>query len=323
MNTFTLNPKTHYYVNVPQSSTKPENTTETPSNDVNIKSDKNRNSANLLTAALSGLTVFGVALTVKNNGSNKKLIKQTNTLQQQIKNEYLAAYNSLVEEFNRDKLPEQFKKICKITNSKDFNTIKSVYEESFADLSKKKSEISKKIKNQLALLSSDKEWKELRALRKQLLKDIDGKNTDKQELAERKIPLINDLLVIKLHPEQEQIFQKRNLTTADNIRQLLKKEFAKASDFDEELQKQIKFDFEYNDMEKFFHNNNKLSLSNLFKEEYPAYSKLSQNISLKKVAINEEISAVQKLWLEKLSNLAADFQQKENVKKFKELMTRK
>lgn len=322
MDTVSLNKKSRYFMTVSPSPAKPETAPAPTPDNAGIKSGKN-SAANMLTAALSGLTVLGLAVTVKNNLSRKKLLKQTDHLRQQIKTEYLAAHSSFIEEFNRSKLPEPFQKFGKITSFKDFNAVKTIYEESLAKLTQKKSDISKKIKTSLSELSTDKEWKELRAMRKQLLKDLGGKNPDKQELAERKLPFVNDLLVLKLHPDKENIFQTRNLTTPDDLRQLLKKDYNHAGAFDEELQKHIKFDFEYNEMENFFHNNGKLSLINLFKEEMRVYNQLSYNIRLKKINIDEEISVVKNLWLKKLSTLAEDFRQKENVKKYKELTTRK
>lgn len=281
----------------------------------------------LLTAGLGGLAVIGASL-IAIKGlkcyKSRKISHEISDLKSVLKEQYLEARNMAAEEFSMENLPDSFNipdfNNLQIKSSRDIKKVKEYYIDIAARLSEAKKDCVDYIRETIGKVTSDKEWKELKLYRKQLLKDAAGDDIDKHDVALKKISLINDMLVYKLHPEKKQVFESRNLITVEDARNILKTNFANLEEYENEYQKHIKFDFEYLSMEKFFTNTDKLTLLNLFKEQVVTYSASDEKLKLiNKVALGEDIPAVQKRMTEKMAQLASEFSKREGVLKLKEL----
>ena len=327
MNTVGSSMTNPYIMRAPSSSPNPNIANQTA--EVSPVDDKHKTTGNsgLLTAGLCGLGVLGAAFVGVKCYRNNKLLRQISELRNSLRSEYILARNSVVETFNKEGLPESFYKEKfhdkKYTSGKDIREVKAFYTDAYEKLLNAKNEAVQNVKTALARVSDDKEWRELRLLRKQLLKDKEGKDINKYDVALRKIPLINDMLALKLHPEQENIFRSRTSATVDDVRALLKQNFETGADFDAEYSKLKKFDVIFDPMENFFVNNSKLSLLDLFRVDVETHDFVSDKLNLVKLVLEEDIPFVEKTWHENLSALAEDFRKKPAVQNLKKLIASK
>lgn len=218
-----------------------------PRSDSSASPQKRRGNAAYLSAGLAGLAAIGISIACKRKVKPNSARTQNAPVQPQIQ--------------------------PVVSDGSDF----------VSGLVSAKNNASAYIRSSLAKLLPDTEWRELRMFRKGLLKDINGKDLYKHDIALKKIPFVNDLLVLKVHPEEYDTFLARNLISPQDAKDLIKKEFVSVSEFDREYQKLIKYDFDYCDMSKFFVSNNRLYLSDFFREEVETYRDFTNKINLMKV----------------------------------------
>lgn len=293
-----------------------------------VHTEDKSGSNKLLITGLVGLGVIGAAvLGVKGAKSlkNKNLSKEISDLRSAVKDKYMVAKTSMIEDFNKQKLPEVFStgefEGMQITSSKDIKKVKAFYQKYYENSRALQKETSVAVKGKLMKLSADDEWKTLRITRKKLLKDIEGNDAVRAEIAAKKIPLINDMLTYKLNPEEEHVFQVRNLISVDDARFMINKDFANVQEFDAEMQKRAKFGFECVEMDKFFVGNSKLSLFDVFREDYLLYEASADKAKLAKQILDDDIKPVEESFISKLKELASSFHKDKDVLKLKKLIS--
>lgn len=159
-----------------------------------------------------------------------------------------------------------------------FEAVKPVRDVKFFEDIKGKA--SEKIKNILKNLQGDSEWKELRKTRKELLKIIDDSNAGEQaDIAIQKVRLLNNMIVCKAHPSEEPLFKGCAMMDIPDAKQLVGMKFNTLEDFRKAEKSMQKYDFEMDLYEKFFFTTEKLSLKNIFSEDYERYAYAKDEIA--------------------------------------------
>lgn len=169
------------------------------------------------------------------------------------------------------------------------------------------------IKNKLKKLAEDSDWIELRKIRKKLVKFRSKEKYGEQyDIASKKIELINNVLICKIYPAEEEAFKGKFLMDLSDVSELVKRDFATFEDFQKEYSAKQKYEFELDFNEKFFYKNFKLTLTDLFPEDMKEY-----DFSKKKIA--ELYKEPKTKRQEKLKKLAEEFRENDDVKKLKKL----
>lgn len=193
---------------------------------------------------------------------------------------------------------------------KNHNAV-SVNQDEINKCSDFKNKASIAIKERLKNLQKDNDWMELRKLRKNLLKTIEREKSDETcAIASKKIEMINNVLICKLYPEEEQAFKNNTLMDVSDAVGIINKTFTKLKDFDNEYLSRQKYEFDFNLDNKFFFTNSKLTLKDLFPEEVNQYQ-------TSKEKIQEIKNEPKKILHENLKALAQEFRAREDVKNFK------
>ena len=193
---------------------------------------------------------------------------------------------------------------------KNHNAV-SVNQDGINQYSDLKNKASIAIKERLKNLQKDDEWMNLRKLRKNLLKTIEREKFGETcDVASKKIEMINNVLICKLYPEEEQAFKNNTLMDVSDAVDIINKTFTKFEDFDNEYLSRQKYEFDFNLDDKFFFTNSKLTLKDLFPEEVNQYQ-------ISKEKIQELKFEPKKILHEKLKALAQEFRAREDVKNFK------
>lgn len=193
---------------------------------------------------------------------------------------------------------------------KNHNAV-SVNQDGINQYSDLKNKASIAIKERLKNLQKDDEWMNLRKLRKNLLKTIEREKFGETcDIASKKIEMINNVLICKLYPEEEQAFKNNTLMDVSDAVDIINKTFTKFEDFDNEYLSRQKYEFDFNLDDKFFFTNSKLTLKDLFPEEVNQYQ-------TSKEKIQELKFEPKKILHEKLKALAQEFRAREDVKNFK------
>ncbi len=192
-----------------------------------------------------------------------------------------------------------------------------------SDLTEDKNEIKKyrdtmnnaylAVKNKIKKLAEDSDWIDLRKVRKRLLKTLDKeKHGEKRDIASKKIEILNNILICKIYPEEEEAFKGKILMDLSDAAELVKKDFATMEDFQKEYSSRQKYDFELDLNEKFFYKNFKLTWRDLFPEDMKEYD-------FAKEKIKDLQKEPQTKRLEKLKQLALEFRETADVKTLKSL----
>lgn len=177
--------------------------------------------------------------------------------------------------------------------------------------------VSTDIKNKLKRLAGDSDWTELRKIRKKLLKTLENEKSGEQhDIADKKIELLNNILICKIHPEEEEAFKGKVLMDLSDAVELIKKDFTSLSEFRKEYSARQKYEFDLDLNEKFFYTDFKLTLRDLFPDDMKEYD-------FSKEKIRELYDEPKKKRHEKLKQLALEFRADENVKTFKKLNAEK
>lgn len=281
----------------------------------------------LIEAVLGGLAVIGLSLVSVRYLQRTKIKKEIISLKQQVRASYLIEKNKKIQELYDEGLPKSFgsevfrKK--KVFSSKDIEDVRLYYQKAYNAMQQVQDESLATIRGTISKLSGDDEWKSLRKYRKILLKDLEHPDYNRREIAVKKIRLINDLLVYKIHPEEENIFNSRTLISVDDARNLLKKNFVTEQEFDADYQNLIKYEFQYNPMNNFFVNDSKLSLLDLFKSEITDYRDAENKKKYAKLILDSDIPSTQQRYMDKLKEAALLFRTSENVATLKALNSSK
>lgn len=172
---------------------------------------------------------------------------------------------------------------------------------------------STSVKNKLKKLAEDSDWTDLRKIRKNLLQTLEvEKHGEKHDIAEKKFELLNNVLICKINPEEEEAFRGKFLMDISDAAELIKKDFTTFSDFQKEYLNKQKYEFDFDLNEKFFYKIFKLTLRDLFPEDMKEYD-------LSKEKIRELYDEPKKKLHEKLKSLAQDFRASGDVKTLKNL----
>ena len=315
-----------YFMTVKSSTAESANKSES----VNEQKEKVGGGSNLLTAGMCGLGVIGMSLLAYTGGKlykKQKINAEIKNLKREIKDSYNIAKSAMLQELVNEGLPKSFTSgkfyNYKIKSSNDIKAVGEYYKGVYDTLEQVQVESSNTIRESIKKVASDAEWQELHKYRKQLLKQVNGDDINKHDIALKKISLINDMLVYKLHPEEEEVFKSRNLISVDDARMMIKRDFANKEEYDEEYQKFIKYTFNYSPMTKFFVNNGELSLLDLFKSEIIAHKVAGDKKLLAKLILDEDVPEVQRRNIQKLISLANEFSKDEKVLRLKSLTSSK
>lgn len=316
-----------------------------PSETINKdEAEHNKNKTKKLLIALGGLAVLGAGSVIlykklKQGKVNPKPVSgsgSTGTVEVpaepsmpleeikiNIKDEYHKAKENIIEKFNAelpDKLKNNAKKTFKSSNELlNFeNSLQNGEDFSVEKYEKMRNTASSAIRKRISELNGDKDWHDLRAQRKILVKQIE-KAGDDSAVAQQKISLVNDLLVYKADPSKKQTFINRNLMTPEDAIGLIKRDFNSVEEFNAERQKLFKFDFGYDLGEDFKAGHFRLKVKDVFKtlkEKYDfAKEKLAEVKEIKKL-MPELIASFK----EKLNALAQKFRNSELMQKFRKLV---
>lgn len=175
------------------------------------------------------------------------------------------------------------------------------------------SNISGSIKNKLQNLSGDSDWCALRKIRKNLLKTLTNETKGElHDIADKKIELLNNVLICKIHPEEEEAFKGKFLMDLSDAADLINKDFTSLSAFREEYSARQKYEFDLDFNEKLFFKNSQLTLRDLFPEEMKEYD-------FSKEKIRELYDDPKKARHEMLKLLADEFRVNKDVKSLKTL----
>ncbi len=252
---------------------------------------------NKILAGLGGLAVIGLSVVLIGRSKKKpktKLINKTDDIpavKNKIKTAYLAKKSKIVED-------------CKsnVVNEKEI--------QKYIDI---KNEVSTNIKSTLKNLQSDSEWLELRKIRKSLLKTLNAdEKSNQHNVASKKIELVNNILICKLYPQEEQAFKDTTLMDISDALDIIKTPFNSLEEFNNAFYAKQKYDFDFAENEKFFYKECNLTLRDLFPDDMKRYDYANNKI--------KELYLEPKAKLhEKLVELAKEFQTSEDVKNLKYL----
>ena len=253
------------------------------------------NGMNNILAGLGGLAVIGMSVVLISRSRKpiepKLIIKSEDigSVKNKIKTEYLDKKSKIFEDCKSNKVDE--KEIEKYNDMKN--------------------EISSNIKSTLKILQSNSEWVELRKIRKSLLKTLNAdKKSSQHDVASKKIELVNNILICKLYPQEEQAFKDITLMDISDAFEIIKTPFNSLEEFNSAFYAKQKYDFDFAENEKFFYKECNLTLKDLFPDDMKKYDYANEKI--------KELNLEPKTKLhEKLVDLAKKFKLSEAVKKLK------
>lgn len=253
------------------------------------------NETNKIFAGLGGLAVIGLSVVLisrsRKSTAPKLIIKSEDigSVKNKIKTEYLDKKSKIFED-------------CKST---------TVDEKEIKKYNDMKNEISSNIKSTLKNLQSNSEWVELRKIRKSLLKTLNAdKKSSQHDVASKKIELVNNILICKLYPQEEQAFKDTTLMDISDAFEIIKTPFNSLEEFNSAFYAKQKYDFDFAENEKFFYKECNLTLKDLFPDDMKKYDYANEKI--------KELNLEPKTKLhEKLVDLAKNFKLSEDVKKLK------
>ena len=203
--------------------------------------DKNRR----LIMSLGGLAVLGTACIVGKklmHGSKKSDlcdcgydVMEVIPLREHIKNDFKAIRRELIKKINEEAKEDSFPQFV---NGRDLYRKIAKFESEKADIvvnaAVLREKNNKTIKEKLAKLSQDPEWKELRLLRKKFSKmyySAEDGASDEKHIAQSKIIFINDLLINKVYPKEKKAFSDLYLMSEKKVLELVRGNYESYEEF--------------------------------------------------------------------------------------------
>lgn len=288
-----------------------------------IKDDKTRS----LLIGLGGLAVIGAGSVLLYNKLQKGKAGSENSPLVQAKNkakdEYKKLKENLLAEFNEN-LPEDLKvrKGVRFNSSKELEDFKEALKTgddfSVEKYEKMQTGALSSVKSHLARLDSDGDWKELRKLRKTLIKSADAQD-DAGKIAREKIYIINDLMAYKVDNSREQVFKNRNMMDVQDAFNLVRRDFGSLNEFNAEKAKVTKYDFDFDAGEGFFAGHKPLVINDLFEDEQDTYNFARDNLNKIKNICTEVIPKAKEDLHKKLTELAQNFRTSEFIANLRNL----
>ena len=244
-------------------------------------------------------------------------------LRKTIRTEYTARKQQLIDKMNDfdefdDRIPfsnvHELREILKLK----LDTLTARKEKSEPIIASKMSVI----KNRLAELRDNPEWKELKEIRKSMIKKVaNSTSEDETKILNEKIIIANDLLINRVYPEEIEKYTKFIGLKDEDAFKLLKKDFDKYDDFVKEY-KSLQTDTGevlLEDAEIRFTQKDGLKLKYIFPLETEIIEAGRKAIT-KAQKDYEAAERVYKKYLNKRKELRDEFKESENVKELKDLI---
>lgn len=231
------------------------------------------------------------------------------------RNEYYKLKENVLAEFN-ESLPEELKvrKGVTFNSSKELEDFKDALKTgddfSIEKYERIRDNSSSTVKKRLAELQGDKDWVELRKLRKSLLKQAEAQD-DNGTIAREKISIINDLMSFKVDTSREQVFKNRNMMDVNDAFGLIRRDFGSLDEFNTAKNEVTKYDFDFDLGEGFFAGHKKLKVDDLFEEEHETYNFARDNLNKIRNIFENVIPKAKEDLHKKLNELALTFRTSE------------
>ena len=184
-------------------------------------------------------------------------------------------------------------------------------------INKNRQIVIEKLKN----LSSNKEWNDIKKLRKQTRKIIEtSTNEEQKKIAQEKMPLINDLIYNRVYPENIENYKNLYGIEDKNVLELVKKEFSSYEEFMKAFDslKNPTEKFDYTIIEERISSTGPLTLKDVFPKEIDT---IDSNLKLKKEYETQlkEYEKIYRIILDKLVELAKKYRNCSEIKELKNL----
>lgn len=180
------------------------------------------------------------------------------------------------------------------------------------------------IKGKLEKLMQDPEWQELKNTRKALIKTVKaGKSLDDIKIANKKVSLVNDLLINKAYPERSADFKRLYGIDDNQALQLIRTPFKTYDEYVAAFKSKQNHDipFDYLAFEHRFSHKNKLQLKDVFPVEAEVIYTNEKLIESTKKDYDEAVKLYER-YREKILSLASEFRQYEETVELKQLIIR-
>lgn len=303
--------------------------------------DKSYFNTKTILGTLAGLAVIGTSIYMFKSGKSKEIKNKITPEQIQgeidtvkeeiailkklIRENYVAKKNTLINKLNE--FQEFDYKFPFDNHSQLRSKIESFESTSGKRISNSQNIINnerKTIKDKLSVLSKNPEWKELKLIRKNLRKIIsDGNDMEQVKIANEKIPMVNDLLINRVYPEEMEKFSSIYGLEDSQAFEMIRKHYASHENFIKEYDelKNLSIPFDYDIIDRRFSHNGELSLLDVFPDEILS---IKSNLELiKSFGIDlKGIKELEKKYVTKLSELTEDFRKSSDIEKLKNLTQR-
>ena len=303
--------------------------------------DKSYFNTKTILGTLAGLAVIGTSIYMFKSGKNKEIKNKITpeqiqgeidtvkeeiaVLKKLIRENYVAKKNTLINKLNE--FQEFDYKFPFDNHSQLRSKIESFESTSGKRMTNSQNIINnerKTIKDKLSVLSKNPEWKELKLIRKNLRKIIsDGNDMEQVKIANEKIPMVNDLLINRVYPEEMEKFSSIYGLEDSQAFEMIRKHYASHENFIKEYDelKNLSIPFDYDIIDRRFSHNGELSLLDVFPDEILS---IKSNLELiKSFGIDlKGIKELEKKYVTKLSELTEDFRKSSDIEKLKNLTQR-
>ena len=303
--------------------------------------DKSYFNTKTILGTLAGLAVIGTSIYMFKSGKSKEIKNKITpeqiqgeidtvkeeiaVLKKLIRENYVAKKNTLINKLNE--FQEFDYKFPFDNHSQLRSKIESFESTSGKRISNSQNIINnerKTIKDKLSVLSKNPEWKELKLIRKNLRKIIsDGNDMEQVKIANEKIPMVNDLLINRVYPEEMEKFSSIYGLEDSQAFEMIRKHYASHENFIKEYDelKNLSIPFDYDIIDRRFSHNGELSLLDVFPDEILS---IKSNLELiKSFGIDlKGIKELEKKYVTKLSELTEDFRKSSDIEKLKNLTQR-
>ncbi len=303
--------------------------------------DKSYFNTKTILGTLAGLAVIGTSIYMFKSGKNKEIKNKITpeqiqgeidtvkeeiaVLKKLIRENYVAKKNTLINKLNE--FQEFDYKFPFDNHSQLRSKIESFESTSGKRMTNSQNIINnerKTIKDKLSVLSKNPEWKELKLIRKNLRKIIsDGNDMEQVKIANEKIPMVNDLLINRVYPEEMEKFSSIYGLEDSQAFEMIRKHYASHENFMKEYDelKNLSIPFDYDIIDRRFSHNGELSLLDVFPDEILS---IKSNLELiKSFGIDlKGIKELEKKYVTKLSELTEDFRKSSDIEKLKNLTQR-
>ena len=143
------------------------------------------------------------------------------------------------------------------------------------------------------------------------------------KIANEKIPMVNDLLINRVYPEEMEKFSSIYGLEDSQAFEMIRKHYASHENFMKEYDelKNLSIPFDYDIIDRRFSHNGELSLLDVFPDEILS---IKSNLELiKSFGIDlKGIKELEKKYVTKLSELTEDFRKSSDIEKLKNLTQR-